>query len=145
MGEEFKIPNLPLIGPNRKPDETEVNPAEDIISEEPKKQPAEKFECPYKVPQWNGKMPRTVYSFEVLKNGQIVEEIKNLQAKPFHIFGRLTTPTVDINSAHPTTSRFHCILQYRPAIEQEEDEVIHEKQKQIVEEGWYLYDLGNFF
>lgn len=128
MEENFKLPELPIIGPKR-PDEKST--------EEKKQDKYEEFSCPYKVPKYSGPVSSKNYSFEVLKNGVIVEEIKDLQKKPYHVFGRLPIPHVDINSLHPTTSRFHCVLQYRPAIIDDES-----NDENVVEEGWYIYDLG---
>jgi hypothetical protein len=129
MSEEFKIPILPVI----------TNKVEeDSAADEKKQEKSEKFECPYKIPAWNGVKANRPYSFEVLKNGTIVEVIRNLHEKSYHVFGRLPIPNVDINSAHPTSSRFHCVLQYRPATVDDND-----KTKRV-EEGWYLYDLGKF-
>jgi hypothetical protein len=51
----------------------------------------------------------------------------------YWVFGRLP---LDIVSAHPTTSRYHCVLQYKPA---EEDENPDQAE---VKEGWFVYDLG---
>ena len=51
----------------------------------------------------------------------------------YWVFGRLQ---LDIVSAHPTTSRYHCVLQYKPAEESENPEQAE------VREGWYVYDLG---
>lgn len=117
----------PILGPSR-PDPKELE----------KQSEKQEFLCPYKVPKYNGPLPDQKYSFEVLKNGVIVDEIKNLHEKPFHVIGRLTVPHVDINSAHPTSSRFHCVLQYRPAMTTDDP---NEKE---IEDGWYVYDLGKF-
>lgn len=122
MEENFKLPELPIIGPKR-PDEAELKKSEEFL-------------CPYIAPSMA--LPDKTYSFEVLKHGVIVEMINNLEEKPYHVFGRLPVPNVDINSAHPTSSRFHCVLQYRPAGIEEDS---NEKE---IEEGWYIYDLGMY-
>ncbi|KAM7364013.1 kanadaptin [Cochliomyia hominivorax] len=155
--EEFKKPSLPIA--SIKIDKSESNlkklkdnsekPAEkdsSIESENPAQQ------CPYKIPQWsicpkNGKN----YSFEVLKSGQIIDEIKQLQKKAFWTFGRL--PENDVEMAHPTISRFHAILQYRPncskaeSINDEdcknEESAENSVEDKVPPEGWYLYDLGS--
>jgi len=124
MEDNFKLPELPIIGPKR-PDEAELKKSEEFL-------------CPYIAPAYSGPLPDKTYSFEVLKHGVIVEMINNLEEKPYHVFGRLPVPNVEINSAHPTSSRFHCVLQYRPA---GIDEDSNEKE---IEEGWYIYDLGKF-
>lgn len=101
---------------------------------------------PYREPAWSQKCdPALNYGFEVLKNGVIIEEVKQLQNKPFWLFGRL--PNCDINMAHPTISRYHAILQYRgPAeekeVEEEDDEEVARRHVTI-EPGWYLYDLNS--
>nr|XP_040224057.2 kanadaptin [Anopheles coluzzii] len=98
---------------------------------------------PYKEPSWSRKCdPSQEYSFEVEKNGVIVDKIKQLQSKPFWLFGRL--PNCDINMAHPTISRYHAIFQYRapPAQEQDEEASTH-RAHATNEPGWYLYDLNS--
>lgn len=92
-------------------------------------------EIPYKIPKWNGIIASENYSFEVLKNGVIVEEIKGLSNKPFHMIGRLPIGSVDITAAHPTVSRFHAVLQYKDASTAPES-------KEEVQHGWFIYDLG---
>uniref|UniRef100_A0A182J5R1 FHA domain-containing protein n=1 Tax=Anopheles atroparvus TaxID=41427 RepID=A0A182J5R1_ANOAO len=110
---------------------------------------------PYKEPAWSDKCDQDrEYSFEVEKNGVIIEEIQHLQSKPFWLFGRL--PNCDINITHPTSSRYHAVLQYRPptilnsaAPEPDGSEQMSEKNnskgsKQTnVGGGWYLYDLDS--
>ncbi|XP_058128812.1 kanadaptin isoform X1 [Anopheles ziemanni] len=111
---------------------------------------------PYKEPTWSDKCDQQRnYCFEVEKNGVIIEEIKRLQCKPFWLFGRL--PNCDINITHPTSSRYHAVLQYRPSSAQvvsgshssDEDEPVEEKKSSkhgktvSIEGGWYLYDLNS--
>uniref|UniRef100_A0A182FAK6 FHA domain-containing protein n=1 Tax=Anopheles albimanus TaxID=7167 RepID=A0A182FAK6_ANOAL len=104
---------------------------------------------PYKEPSWSGKCdPDRNYFFEVEKNGVIIEKVRQLQSKPFWLFGRL--PNCDLNLAHPTISRYHAVLQYRPAprnaSDSEEDEQQEDKRRvthPTVEPGWYLYDLNS--
>lgn len=82
-------------------------------------------------------MPPQDYSFEVLKNGMIVDEVENLQSRAFWMFGRLPVGTgVDVSAAHPTISRFHAVLQYKEGGEGDDGEKI--------ENGWFIYDLGEF-
>ncbi|XP_001659227.2 kanadaptin [Aedes aegypti] len=102
---------------------------------------------PYKEPAWSQKCDASLqYSFEVLKNGVIIENVKQLQNKAFWLFGRL--PNCDINMAHPTISRYHAILQYRGA-EQEAADVDSDEEEEskslhvTIEPGWYLYDLNS--
>lgn len=107
---------------------------------------------PYKEPKWSRKCdPAQEYSFEVEKNGVIIEEIKQLQSKPFWLFGRL--PNCDVNMAHPTISRYHAILQYRGTddtteikkvvVEEEDMEESNRPAHSSIEPGWYLYDLNS--
>ncbi|XP_053674201.1 kanadaptin [Anopheles nili] len=98
---------------------------------------------PYKEPKWSGKCCSShEYSFEVEKNGVIIEYIKELESKPFWLFGRL--PNCDVNMAHPTISRYHAILQYRANVESEsEPEEATRSTHVTVEPGWYLYDLNS--
>ena len=153
--EEFKKPSLPIIPTkNEKPEPNlkKVNePTEKCDSIEVVKPPNAQL-CPYKVPCWS-KQPSdcSVYSFEVLKSGQIINEVKDLQKKAYWTFGRL--PENDIEMAHPTISRFHAILQYRPNMEQQqlegEENEDGEEPKDVNNgnkgppEGWYIYDLGS--
>lgn len=119
----FKVPTIGEIKKVAKP--------ENIIkttSSEPSN------DCPYKEPNWSG-APSEYYGFEVLKNGQIVEQIKNLEKKNFWVFGRL--PQNEIVAAHPTVSRHHCVLQYRPQIECDEG-----SEETEIEKGWFIFDLG---
>lgn len=102
--------------------------------------------CPYIEPPWSKLAdPRINYDLEVLKNGVIVEEIKNLQTKKFWTFGRLES--CDIYLAHPSISRFHTVLQYRPKLEIEplddETKIEAEVEKEEILSGWYIYDLGS--
>ncbi|XP_061390040.1 kanadaptin [Musca vetustissima] len=162
--EEFKKPSLPVAPAKiEKPKEELKKPiAEDktkVKDEAPKPQPATNKPpqtCPYKVPLWSKNPPNeSSYSFEVLKSGQIIDGVKNLQTKAFWTFGRL--PENDIEMAHPTISRFHAVLQYRPKkIEtqteenddeddetKEEDEKKEEAGDKGPPEGWYIYDLDS--
>lgn len=120
MEEAFKKPDFPIAP--KKPIEADVKTKEQ--------------EVPYTEPSWSEK-PNLEYGFEVLKNGVIVEEIKNLQNRAFWMFGRLLTS--DITSLHPTTSRYHAVLQYRPAGAPDTGE---HGSEQKVEPGWFIYDLG---
>ncbi|XP_052888391.1 kanadaptin [Anopheles moucheti] len=100
---------------------------------------------PYKEPAWSQKCDQSQeYSFEVEKNGVIIEEIKQLQGKPFWLFGRL--PNCDVNMAHPTISRYHAILQYRASEGSEGKQKVEDATRPVhatIEPGWYLYDLNS--
>lgn len=176
MDMEFKVPSIepkvkfvPRKSKEAEPvdtavdtqDDTPVDTAEIVVKEdEPsatvkpvEKTPATatpttKSSCPYKEPHWSRCPDAThSYSFEVLKGGQIVENIRDLQTKAFWPIGKL--PDNSIVMAHPTISRYHAVLQYRPETvddsssdsEDEGDNSTPEKPK--VEKGWYLYDLGS--
>lgn len=124
MEEAFKVPEFPTKAPK-----TEENAPESTSAAKP--------EIPYKIPKWSGPKPSQAYSFEVLKNGVIVDVVKDLQDRPYWMVGRLPIGSgVDIQSLHPTTSRFHAVLQFK---DPEEDE--YEK---VVEGGWFIFDLGTF-
>ncbi|XP_056634617.1 kanadaptin [Diorhabda sublineata] len=91
---------------------------------------AQSFPLPYNEPIWSG-IPVSNgkdYSFDVLKNGSIIENI-NLMSKPYWIFGRLLH--CDISMEHPTISRYHAILQYRKEPSQKDGT------------GFYIYDLDS--
>ncbi|CAO1432404.1 unnamed protein product [Diamesa tonsa] len=120
----FKVPTIGEIKKVAKPENITKT-----ISSEPSN------DCPYKEPNWSG-APSEYYGFEVLKNGQIVEQIKNLEKKNFWVFGRL--PQNEIVAAHPTVSRHHCVLQYRPQIESEEG-----SDEPEIEKGWFIFDLDS--
>lgn len=150
--EEFKKPCLPITPV--KVDKPEVTSEQDISekSEEiaiPIKPQLPTQLCPYKIPQWSDRpSDENNYSFEVLKSGQIIDEVKQLQNKAYWTFGRL--PENDIMMAHPTISRFHAILQYRPKLAdnlntEENNEVNAENTTEVNSppEGWYIYDLGS--
>ena len=70
--------------------------------------------------------------------------------KSYWTFGRL--PSNDILLEHPTISRFHAVLQYRPSDENagdsDEEEETSEKppattKARDVDKGFYLYDLSS--
>lgn len=109
---------------------------------------------PYMEPKWSASPDSSlVYSFEVLKGGQIVDNVNNLQSKAFWTIGKFQNN--DIVMAHPTISRYHAVLQYRPELinndgdsgDSSDDEEngtrsdVAASQKVKVDKGWYLYDL----
>lgn len=104
------------------------------------------LKCPYTVPKWSSPPDSdSSYSFEVLKGGQIIESTNELQAKAYWTFGKM--PSNDIMMIHPTISRFHAVLQYRPDVDvdttDDSEKTNATSDKPKVESGWYLYDLGS--
>lgn len=153
--EEFKVPALTVkstsinsatIKPSKEKIEKEVE--QEVVQNQLDDRRQLQIECPYKEPTWSNKPDSKIeYKFEVLKSGSIIEEI-DLQSKSYWLFGRLQGCN-DIVMAHPTISRFHAVLQYKPKQESEDDEVeVSSSSKQNKEEskfgqGWYIYDLGS--
>lgn len=171
MENEFKVPTLDpkLKAPLKKdkapvddaaeeketPAPTPVAVAEEsrsakVESDVPKNLP----KCPYVEPKWSQPPDSSlVYKFEVLKSGQIVENFDNLQEKAFWTMGKFQTN--DIVMAHPTISRYHAVLQYRPDENSKDDgsdssdddenspDSDSTPQKPKVDKGWYLYDLNS--
>ncbi|XP_058061198.1 LOW QUALITY PROTEIN: kanadaptin [Anopheles bellator] len=145
---EFKVPkgDPKLLAKSRKPEPVpSASKTDDGTFEE---NAAEIPPIPYKEPKWSGKcdLDRD-YSFEVEKNGVIIERVRQLQNKTFWLFGRL--PNCDLNMAHPTISRYHAVLQYRPPPSEDADSGGNDEQGSTrpvhttVEPGWYLYDLNS--
>ncbi|XP_042189325.1 kanadaptin isoform X1 [Callorhinchus milii] len=91
--------------------------------------PSDKYKpcapLPYVEPPWGG-LPESPYSFEILKTGSIVSELR-LNSKSFHVVGRL--PNCDISLEHPSISRYHAIVQHRRVADGETGV------------GFYIYDL----
>lgn len=86
---------------------------------------------PYTEPPW-GAVPDISYSFELLKNGAILDTVP-LTQRSFFVVGRL--PVCDVSLEHPSISRYHAVVQYRGRAGQEG--VVGE------ERGFYAYDLGS--
>ncbi|KAL0170960.1 hypothetical protein M9458_035556, partial [Cirrhinus mrigala] len=92
--------------------------------------PAGKFPpLPYTEPPW-GSVPDISYSFELLKNGAILDTVP-LTQRSYFVVGRL--PVCDVSLEHPSISRYHAVVQYRGRAGQ--DGVVGE------ENGFYAYDL----
>ncbi|XP_030556313.1 kanadaptin [Drosophila novamexicana] len=129
--DDFKVPVLPAA-PAAKSEHFDDDPMPTAAK------PKTSGGCPYKVPKWSQAPPAEQdYRFEVLKSGQIIDEVKDLQQQAIWTFGRL--PDNDVAMAHPTISRYHAVLQYKPKAGQEEDD----SSKPDQPEGWYIYDLGS--
>lgn len=166
MNNEFKVPFdlKPKVvvkknEVNDKPVEGKSEIATDEISIEKIPEPVKlTTNCPYVRPKWSSKPDDDFkYSFEVLKSGQIIENLINLQTKEFWAIGKL--PDNDIIMNHPTISRYHAVIQYRPNInandsnsdddsdndddEETEKDIKSKNSKPKIEKGWYLYDLNS--
>lgn len=153
--DEFKVPAAtvrPIAVPEKDTVKSQAstappkfkNPTDEKIPLKIETPPVPK--CPYIEPKWSAAPKREIkYKFEVLKSGMIVEEIFCLQNKPFWVFGRL--PNTDVSMAHPTISRFHAVLQYKPGQDQsakdDEGDGASSKADDKFGEGWYIYDLGS--
>ncbi|XP_037952773.1 kanadaptin-like [Teleopsis dalmanni] len=142
--EEFKIPSIPVTLPKtdkyseENDDIAEIPPSKIETSEEAEPVNTLAQCCPYKIPPWSGVPTNNlVYKFEVLKSGQIIDQVNDLQKQATWKFGRL--PANDIEMAHPTISRFHAVLQYKPKSINEDNST----GNIIQPEGWYVYDLGS--
>ncbi|XP_065346068.1 kanadaptin [Cloeon dipterum] len=121
----FSLPAKKKLGPSAitVAADVPIKPPEPPIKERSK----EKLPpLPYTEPDWGGEVATQSYSFEILKNGTIVEQIA-LNTKSFYVFGRLSNCDIQMN--HPSTSRYHAVLQYRS-----ESEADNPK-------GFYIYDL----
>ena len=105
---------------------------------------------PYNEPLWSD-VPSKPFFLSLIKHGTVIKEI-TLTDKSFHVFGRL--PSCDIQLEHPSISRYHAVLQYRPQDGSPEDseESDSTATDQVTslsvstnpkEEGFYVYDLGS--
>lgn len=128
-------PTVPLDHPSSERSEAQqVQPKpKDIRPKIPAKlPPAGKFPpVPYTEPPW-GSVPDISYSFELLKNGAILDTVPLTQSSYF-VVGRL--PVCDVSLEHPSISRYHAVVQYRGKAGQ--DGAMGE------ERGFYAYDLGS--
>ncbi|XP_057178740.1 kanadaptin [Triplophysa rosa] len=86
---------------------------------------------PYTEPPW-GSVPDVSYSFELLKNGAILDTVP-LSQRSYFVVGRL--PVCDVSLEHPSISRYHAVLQFRGRAGQ--DRGVGE------ERGFYVHDLGS--
>lgn len=123
---------VPIIDDETQPDNSAADTADDNTVKRIETKPEPK--CPYTVPSWSAPPdPESLFSFEVLKGGQIIDEMKDLQTKGHWTLGKM--PSNDIEMAHPTISRFHAVLQYLPESSCGEE--------RTAKSGWYVYDLGS--
>ncbi|KAF5896218.1 kanadaptin-like isoform X2, partial [Clarias magur] len=136
------------LGPSRKPDAESPRqspvpkekqileataPQPDTRSKKPAKAPPSgKFPpVPYTEPPWAG-VPDVPYTFELLKNGSILDTVP-LSQQSYFVVGRL--PVCNISLEHPSISRYHAVVQYRG--EPGDTGAVGE------ELGFYVYDLGS--
>ncbi|KAF9427063.1 Kanadaptin [Podila epigama] len=63
----------------------------------------------YQKPSWSG-YPNQQFSFEVIKNGVIVDRVEAPE-KEFMVIGRL--PMCDLEMEHPSLSRYHAVVQFK--------------------------------
>lgn len=164
MDTEFKVPTIepklkiaPKIDKNPLVDVCErketqetvlVTPIEEVTSAKVESDVVKILpKCPYVVPEWSKPPdPSLIYGFEVLKGGQIVERVENLQNQGYWTIGKFQTNHIVM--AHPTISRYHAVLQYRSNTNDDNDDTSNSSkdttiQKPKVDKGWYLYDLNS--
>lgn len=115
-------------------------------------------QCSYVEPKWSAApAAQHPYHIEMLKSGTIVETVSDLQEQAYWLIGKL--PDNHIVMAHPTVSRFHAVLQYRPDVavtqtppppppatadeEAQSNGAPNSAAKPRIECGWYLYDLDS--
>ncbi|KAL6477452.1 hypothetical protein MHYP_G00132870 [Metynnis hypsauchen] len=115
---------------------SQAKPKQDVNVKAPVKAakvpPAGKFPpLPYTEPPWAG-VASIPYSFELLKNGAILDTVP-LSQQSYFVVGRL--PVCDVSLEHPSISRYHAVVQYRGLAG--EEGVVGE------ETGFYVYDLGS--
>lgn len=126
-----------------------ATPSEPPAAPKPRNQPP----CSYAEPKWSGlPIDGHAYHIEMLKNGTIVERVAELHSRPFWLVGKLTDNHIVM--AHPTVSRYHAVLQFRPAVPvdaaatttsttPDEESGAAKPARPAIESGWYLYDLGS--
>lgn len=129
------IQNLGVTSKVNKTDENGAKAPQKIKPRFPVKPPTDgklnAAPLPYTEPPWGG-LAESAYSFEILKNGTILDTVP-LAERSFFVFGRL--PVCDVSLEHPSISRYHAVVQYRgrPG----EPGVVGE------EAGFYAFDLGS--
>lgn len=155
--EGFKVPSLTLARPKTQPED--IKPPEEEKDttlcpdvDRPSASKDSAYSLPYNEPTWSSAPPE-LYSLTVIKHGTVIEQMK-LSHKPFHVFGRL--PSCDVQLEHPSISRYHAVLQYRPQDSTENEskdtesgsthsDYIQSSSVSVYpkEEGFYVYDLGS--
>ncbi|XP_011403013.2 PREDICTED: kanadaptin-like [Amphimedon queenslandica] len=97
------------------------------------------LELSYNEPVWSGRPPSSSFFLSVIKNGVQVDSVS--LNTPFILFGRL--PQCGVHLEHPSISRHHAILQYRPTPSSTPIESSSLSADPTGEAGFYLYDLGS--
>jgi hypothetical protein len=119
----FCMPQVPLV--NAQTCKAENNSLARTSVEDPK--------LDYQEPIWSC-LPdpdeSSGFTFDVIKNGSVIETINLNKKKAFYTFGRYTN--CDFVLEHPSLSRFHAIIQYTNG----------NLDLKINKKGYYLYDLG---
>ena len=107
---------------------------------------------PYTVPHWSGELAGQPFSLSVIKNGSIIEEV-DISKKPYVVFGRLGV--CDVCLEHPSISRYHAVLQYRPPVSKGVESTVTEGDNEQEpsghtlfssnprEPGHYIFDLDS--
>lgn len=165
MADNFKVPKLP--GSFQRTTESSIKDSEETTSpnptiesngsnaEKPKEEEEETaqtghvldksrdepvaLELSYNEPVWSGRPPSSSFFLSVIKNGVQVDSV-GLNT-PFVLFGRL--PQCDVHLEHPSISRHHAVLQYRPTPSATPIESSSLSADPTGEAGFYLYDLGS--
>ena len=99
------------------------------------------IKLPYTEPAWSGKPPSGLYQLLVIKNGVEIGTV-DVSSRSYCVCGRL--PSCDIHLEHPSISRYHAVLQYRPESDttpQNESSAVFSNTPR--EAGFYLYDLSS--
>ncbi|XP_060735164.1 kanadaptin [Tachysurus vachellii] len=119
--------------PLTKEKQVHITPKPEISCKKPAKvPPSGKFPpLPYTEPLWAG-VPGVPYTFELLKNGAILDTVP-LTQQSYFVVGRL--PVCDVSLEHPSISRYHAVVQYRG--KSGDTGVVGE------ELGFYVFDLGS--
>uniref|UniRef100_A0A8D0GJU3 FHA domain-containing protein n=1 Tax=Sphenodon punctatus TaxID=8508 RepID=A0A8D0GJU3_SPHPU len=138
--EEFKKPTLPPP-PREKAGEEEKKEAESAPrlprrQQGPSRPPASAAPAPnYSEPEWGGCPEAGLgYSLEAVKGGAVLGSL-SLTERSWFVVGR--APGCDLSLAHPSVSRHHAVLQYRPPHREGEEE------EGGPEPGLYVYDLDS--
>ncbi|KAJ3064827.1 hypothetical protein HDU98_011814, partial [Podochytrium sp. JEL0797] len=105
----FALPSLPASKLKHAPEPTpDASTSEEVTDPRVEDQPPPPPPLHYDPPEWSALCPpESSFSFEILKNGSIVETVK--VSKPVMLLGRL--PTCDLSQEHASISRHHAVIQ----------------------------------